>query len=560
MAPAHRRRRVGVVTGLLAAVGPVVAGSGLGLVPAARRGLAPIRTFALVSALAVVFGAMLPHATAELGALALIVFGLALLVPSAVERFGGRHLGGDLGFAGLLAHQLVEGGQLGAIHQLDDGTFGPLALAIGAHTAPFAAVVVLAHADRSDFRGAAIRAGALTLATAAGFLLASAVDPATLHGVDSWLGAVVGGLMLHILAHDIQAERPATSAARAAELFAVGAGIAVPLWWLGAGAFAHGAVQDDHGGFVDTSVMLLLEISPALLIGILLTAIGRTLRRGAARSGVLGLRRSGAAAPAVAGLLVASPLVSGEAMLVLGALLGVGAAAVYAAVSLLAPVVAALAVARLSTGLYRSPGPSPESPRLAASVPRELVGHYDEVARTVAPWIGLGICIAAYIEATVPTGALGMTGAATWQLGVLCLLLVVVHVHAVAAAIVGSVLVHKGMPITAVVAVVVLSAGLGTRAVVVLERAYGRRAAIGAVLAVLAVVVLAWSMGTGLGTTLPTDIFDDNYEHGPVHAALSVLVLALLTRSLWQVGVRGWVAAVVEPSMAPASTSSQDQV
>src|SRR5690606_12587860 len=138
-----------------------VAGAFLGL-GGRRRSLTALRTFALVSALAVVLAQLLPDALGAIGMWAVAVFGAGFALPSLTDKLAasagrrGGSLGLELGFVGLLVHQLADGVALGAYGgEAHEGHgHGDVLFALSAHTVPLVALVTLAYQRRSDTRAA----------------------------------------------------------------------------------------------------------------------------------------------------------------------------------------------------------------------------------------------------------------------------------------------------------------------------------------------------------------------------------------------------------------------
>lgn len=222
---------------LLAATLPVLLGLALAMAPGLRTASSgPWHRLVLALATAVVLLLMLPGAVQAAGWSALGVFAAAFAVPLATERLRGHghgpghahgtghahpqdHAhgegeGGDagdgggeethamdmeLGFAGLLLHQAVEGAEVGTVFQV--GQRGPaVALVLALHTVPLVAAVLHGCVLRLGVRGGLARGLALVLVTAAGVLVGGLAG-AHLDGVEPWVIAAVGGLLLHTLWH-----------------------------------------------------------------------------------------------------------------------------------------------------------------------------------------------------------------------------------------------------------------------------------------------------------------------------------------------------------------------
>ncbi|MCK6502032.1 hypothetical protein L6R53_01275 [Myxococcota bacterium] len=221
---------------LVAATLPVLLGLALAMAPGLRTAASgPWHRLVLALATAVVLLLMLPGAVQAAGWSALGVFAAAFAVPLATERLrghghgaghghvhphdhgpGGGAAGGDggeethamdmeLGFAGLLLHQAVEGAELGTIFAVG-GRGTAVALVLALHTVPLVAAVLHGCVLRLGVRGGLVRGLALVLATASGVLVGGLAG-AHLDGVEPWVIAAVGGLLLHTLWHSWAAGR-----------------------------------------------------------------------------------------------------------------------------------------------------------------------------------------------------------------------------------------------------------------------------------------------------------------------------------------------------------------
>lgn len=224
---------------LVAATLPVLLGLALAMAPGLRTAASgPWHRLVLALATAVVLLLMLPGAVQAAGWSALGVFAAAFAVPLATERLRGHghgaghahphesdhghghahgHGGGaaegeethamdmELGFAGLLLHQAVEGAELGTIFAVG-GRGTAVALVLALHTVPLVAAVLHGCVLRLGVRGGLVRGLALVLATASGVLVGGLAG-AHLDGVEPWVIAAVGGLLLHTLWHSWAAGR-----------------------------------------------------------------------------------------------------------------------------------------------------------------------------------------------------------------------------------------------------------------------------------------------------------------------------------------------------------------
>lgn len=189
---------------------PVLLGIALAMTPWLRTAsTGPWHRMVLALATAVVLVLMLPHAFAELGWAALGVFLPALLVPVLVERLAGHHHGvddhhepgmdADLGLAGLLLHQLVEGAEVAALSVTTPNWSAPT-LTLALHTVPLVAAVLHKSVLRGGTRAGLARGAWLLAATGLGLAIGFGLGPA-LEGLEPWVLAAAGGLVLHTMWH-----------------------------------------------------------------------------------------------------------------------------------------------------------------------------------------------------------------------------------------------------------------------------------------------------------------------------------------------------------------------
>ena len=212
---------------------PVVATAlGTALALGARRlhwVFEPVRSFALAAVTVTIATHLMPEALDEAGPWALVVLAAGLVLPGVLSTLGGRLArGGDrhaavaieLGYVGVLAHQVGDGLALGAVSLPDHAghQHWDLLLAIGAHTVPLAAVVAFSFAGRVGRRAAALRAVGVALTPLIGIVAIRLGDTATATSASPWLNAAVSGLLLHVLAHDMPSAGAREPKVRSAEL------------------------------------------------------------------------------------------------------------------------------------------------------------------------------------------------------------------------------------------------------------------------------------------------------------------------------------------------------
>lgn len=213
-----------LVVGVLA----VVLGGALALGPqAGARIVGPIRVLSVAAAIGVIALHLIPEAYEGIGMWTAVGFVAGLVVPrggewiavtlarkrsegSAQTASGGarpRHSHStaalDIGYAGLAVHRFGDGLSMGAYARVPSAMSArvPVMLAFAAHIVPVTTVMVLAAHAAKGRRAAGFYATGLAVAVAAGVFAANAVLEASSHGVEPWISAVVGGLLLHVVVH-----------------------------------------------------------------------------------------------------------------------------------------------------------------------------------------------------------------------------------------------------------------------------------------------------------------------------------------------------------------------
>ncbi len=560
-----------------------VAGALLGL-GGRRRSLAALRTFALVSALAVVLAQLLPDALGAAGLFALAIFAAGALAPTLIGKLAARvgrnggKIGLELGFAGLLAHQLADGLALGAYggEAHHDHGHGDVLLALSAHTVPLVALVTLVYQRQAGVAAAVVRAAALFVATLAGVLATALVPAAAFERFEPWITAAVAGLLLHVVVHDWEPERaPAGARERLVDLLAVAAGIGLVL--LG-GHDHHHESGDVRSGIGEALLELSLQTAPALLLGLaggaLLSAWAsdrlpsRWLGGGAIRQAVVGasvgaplpicacrvlplaegLRARGAGPALIVAFLIAAPVLGLETFALTGQLLGWPFAIVRLVAAVLLAIVAALAVHRAA--------PAPASHVCADHLPggargatfaRRFLASFDELLVHIAPWTAVGLVAAAYVQATLGEGSLLALGGYGLDLLVVTLVAVPSYVCAAAATPLAAVLLAKGMSPGAVLVGLLLGPATNVATIGFLRASYGLRAA---VIGVGTLILGAWAIALAVDASgvavVPASLVAGEHEHGLAAYAVAVVLGVLLLRSIWRVGLRGWLASLGE--------------
>lgn len=563
-----------MLTALAVVLAPVALGALLGLWPAfGKKGAGPASTFAVSAAATVVVTELLPASAAAAGGWALLVFLAALVAPAMLERVlrgRGHAVTSALGLVGVLLHQALDGVEVG---MLWDSPAGPgVAFGVAAHGVPLVAVVVQPFAHR---RAIALSVGAaLLLATGLG-ALAGQAGAGSLPDTAAWLPALVAGLLLHVIWHTLDAPPPRSRRARSAELFALVAGVAVPLVLpeLGPG-HSHGDPT-----LLPFLLDLTLETAPMLLVGLVLGALLQTLgpqiparwlasnsRFGSALRGALvgaplplcacsvlpvseGLRQKRASAALVVAFLLATPELGIETFVLSLQFLGLPLSVFRLVGAVVASLVAALVVARYApvqaSGTADLPGASGGQDRWRAAV-----HALDELVYHIGPWVAVGVVTAALIEVFV-TPELSLALASTGlDLPLVSLLAVPSYICATSATPLAGVLWAKGLSSGAVLAGLLLGPATNVATLAFLRRAYGNKATVRGLAAFVAVVWTFAVLATLLLPGAPPLAAEDAHDHdfGWLTWTATALLAALGLRNVWQVGPRAWFASLADAS------------
>ncbi len=525
---------------------------------------------------------------------------------------------------GLVAHATLDGAALSQagtpLHVHDHGSSGgatALALAVVLHRVPVS--IVLWSVTRRSFGVVAAAAVLLGLAifTCLGFVAARPLLGSSL----PLLQAFMAGALLHVVIHrpEPTAEGPAGPVALEAP---AGASSGDPLrgsegrgsekaqrphvhgrtWpWaelaggLAAGLalwlFPHGHSLVDWGAFGERMVGVALEGAPVLLVGYLLAGLlvaalprrqASWLGRGASLTQALrglaagaplplcscgiapvyrGLVRAGVPATAALALLVATPEIGVESVLLtlmlLGAPLTVARLVAAAALALLVGWLVGRIASAAGSGHAQldSSGPmsSEHRPLLAQRLRRAIPFGFQDVVHDTAPWLLLGLVAAAASPWLAGSNPLASLPAGLDVLG-FALLGVAIYVCASAATPMAALMILMGVSPGAALAFLLAGPATNVNTFRVLAELHSRRVAM-----LVAVSVLAGSVGLGLaldlafpgplaaGMTSPAVSGGGTGVGGhPIHqwVSLGLLSVAFL-HSLLKAGPRQIVAVVL---------------
>ena len=586
-----------MVIALIIAAASIVGGSLLALLPTRRSQiLGPIRTFGLTASAAVVVLHLLPEVYEARGAFGLLAFLAALLAPSAIgplmrvatrSRSENNDSRNDksaewvtlrITYVSLLVHSVADGIALSAYsgHMHQGRPHYDVLVALSAHTVPVAAVMTLTFRDFRGVRWALFGALGLWVATSVGVIGAGLVPHEAVHGASAWVGAVVAGLLLHVVTHDLGGHAPARWLERVVDLVAAAAGIGVGLL----SGDAHSHLTEARGmapSLGRALVEVTLQTAPLLVLGLCLGAFVQTFQsrltsawfgaRGvlsaAIRGALVGLWLPLAAchlhavakelearrAPVgfVVAFLLATPALGLETLALTLGFWGselalwrlVAALAIAACTACLVGLLARPAAASAShSGSIELPLDS------VASAPRRFLAAFEALFRESGAWMVLGIVAAAFVEALVPSPSAGSAESPLVELGIVTLLTVPSFICAPSAIPLGAVLIAKGVSPGAVLVGLLLGPAINLRILGLLKSAYGTRAS---VITIVATIALSWAMAFGLSrAAFPVP----NREIAPAWLGISAAALLVLLwfRSLWRNGTRAWFASVLHPS------------
>lgn len=552
-----------------------------------RRAFSALSTFALVAALAVVLAQLLPDALAGAGLWALLVFAIGAIGPTMLERVGAKlgakdGWGLELGYWALVAHKVADGiglGTYGGGHHAEHDHVAIL-VAIAAHTVPVVALVTLVYHRRGGMRSVLWRIGLLALATIGGVFIPALVPATSFEASEPWITAAVAGLLMHVVAHDWQPEHgpPKGRTQRLTDIIALGLGLALVL--LGGGEHHHsegaGDVREEMGHAL---IDLALSTAPALLIGLtigaLLTAFSQKLptawlRRGnafsqALRGAVVGaplpicacgvlplaesLRRRGAGAALVVAFLLATPELGVETFALTARFMGWPFAFVRLGAAVGLAMIAAMVMHRFAKAA------SPEGhahdhddePKDDRPFLQRFTAGFDELLYHIAPWTVVGLIGAAYVQAVMPSEAMGSMSDFGLDVLVITLVSVPSYVCAASATPLAAVLLAKGISPGAVLVGLLLGPATNLATIGFLRKTFGSRATwIGVGVLVLA----AWAMagvvnvvGVPMSLAAPGA---EAHEHGLLSLLTGGVLAAALFRSVWLSGLRPWLGSLSE--------------
>ncbi len=221
-------------------VGSVALGAALGLVALGRgRLLDAVRTFAIVSSVAVVVGRLIPDAMRQAGPIVLVAVGISFLAPWLIERAAHEDpehdhsstMGLSLIYWGLMVHKLGDGIALGSFTGAAHAGHhhGDVLTAIAAHSVPVTALITMAFTSAHGRKSGIRRAIGLAAIGSIGVVLAQQTTLSTWTRGEPWIEATVGGLLLHVVTHDWAHEHEQPALPGWPQVIAIAAGVSILL-------------------------------------------------------------------------------------------------------------------------------------------------------------------------------------------------------------------------------------------------------------------------------------------------------------------------------------------
>jgi len=572
-------------------------GALLGLMPgSAPRTANPFQTFAIVTSVAVVLGQLLPESLGAVGVGALGACGLGFAIPRMAERLAVRlrapacvhddamctDLGLEIGYIGLVLHHIGDGIGLGLYTgPLHAGhTHYDVLVAIATHTVPVIALVVLAFKTHRGASSAGWRALGIAASTLLGVGLANLLRPEQLAAWEPWLTALVSGLLLHIVAHGWPVELRATSRSRLMDFAAIGVGLAI-VAFAGHSHAEERGLPDVRHSMGDALLELGLDTAPMLLLGLMAAAVLQTqgariplrwLQSGgrlsqALRGALLGiplpvcacgvlpvahsLRLRGAAAAMVVAFLLGTPELGVETFALTVQFLGWPFAYMRLIGALLLAVIVGLVVARFADRTDVAPRPAAEQVAFDARSGgwiAQVAGNFDELLYHIGAWTLVGLLAAAYLQAALTDGSLRFIADNGLDVLVVSLLAIPSYVCASSATPLAAVLLAKGISPGAVLTGLLLGPSTNIATLAWLRSAFGMRAMLWAVAALLGT---SWSLAfvanrllVDAAAVATAEVVE--HDHGLLQYASLVLLIVLIVRAVWRTGLRSWLGSLGE--------------
>jgi hypothetical protein len=432
-----------------------------------------------------------------------------------------RRVALEAGFTGLLVHHVGDGLGIGAYAALPGGVLAHLdvILALIAHTVPLVAVVMLAYRGEYGLPIALRRVAALAGASAVGVGASFAVPGPALASAAAWIGALVSGVLLHVVTHDWLEDLPQSEGARLADLGAAALGLSLVM--LGGHEPGHEAGGHE---LLEVALATAKRGAPFLLIGLGLTFwLGNKAKKE--------LELLGKSLPMVLTRRLGFAL--GAEGLALG-LATYGIAWTLAAVlaTTVVPIVAG-AVAMLAIAIAGEDAAKATAERLAAA-PEHEADRLLRFDRATAIWV-VAVAVSAVFALSLSDGALYASLGGPGELVASGTLGALFRTGGPSVVALGA-LTAKGLSPGAALLGATLSSALGAKLLLELGRLLGR----GVVPVVIWLVSLTAALATGINQVAP--IAAPLHFPDVVGSVSAVILLLLIVVRAERVGVRRWLA------------------
>ena len=482
-----------------------------------------------------------------------------------------------LGLVAIALHAYTDGLALGTRVQADTGLAHMLPTAVVVHRLPVGLTVWFLVRPTYGLAPAMAVMAMMAAATTAGFVSGDAVLAAMESRAWGVFQALVAGSLLHVVLHrSYPLAAGSTPSARRGWHSGLGALVGLALLWaITAGHDLGPTVQQGAQVFYTLAresapALLLAYVGAGLVYALLPQATVAWMGRGSRASqamrgmgfglplpvcscGVVPLYRSlivaGVPTTAAMSFLIATPELSLDAVLISLPLLG----GEFTLVRVLAAAVVALGtgwlVGRFAAVRVPVAGRRVDdsaTPPLVERLGRGLAQGLGEVVDTTAPWILVGLAMAALAHGLLGTRLTELVPAAL-EVEALALLGMPVYVCASGATPLVAVLIHNGVSPGAALAFLLTGPATNVTTLGVLTRLHGRRVAL-----LFAGVVVAIAIGLGRVVNGLTDVVGTvpDLDDGLTESAwldLSLFLLALLfTASVVRQGPRAFVGELFE--------------
>jgi uncharacterized membrane protein YraQ (UPF0718 family) len=509
---------------------------------------------------------LMPHAYDEIGGAAvlwaLVGFGLVTLA-----HRGGHALETRIGQAVVLPtltmHAVADGTALALSASSHDRAAGMvLAVAIVMHRLPEGLFIASTSVPVIGWKRTMLRLCLLAGATIAGATIGSRLLEVVPDSIFEGIVAFGLGAMLRMVVHQHDAHESSDRASRAASGGAFVIGVTLAL-----GVRAPHSVLSRAQAFelsiAQSLIPLFVEVAPVLLLGVISAAIlqslsSRARTRGGALRGLLqailrpfdATRPStparafllSADAPFAVAFAIALPALSIDAALLSLRLVGLPITLARLAVGAAVALVAAIVVARVAARGESFAAFGQEEPEKGGALDR---GGLALVA---------GLVLAAVVEAAlkpmlhVPAAPAVIVAALVGAL---------LGVPSLTAVPIAAVLVHKGLPPGAALALLIAGPASDHALHTAIKEACGARASALARATVLIAAIAAGFVAIPV-SSVPQIHPLVAHAHHPIELAAAAVLVALLVLSIVRRGARGWLAGTAEEHHHDSHPSSRD--